>query len=238
MNKLVSALALAGLSLTLAAPASALVVDTSLWTTTPDPWTNQTGQSWTTSGNTAEADSNDDGALISDFTLVGDFEYSGTVSNNGDNDTYGVVFQFADPSNHYRVGWCGSLSNSLCEDPDGAILAVESGGTTTLLDSQAVAWTSGTVYDFVVRKINDDITATFTAQGAAAPTVSLAATDGTFGSGSVGFYTHSQTADFSGLAGLREQELPENQVPLPAAAWMLLAGIGALGAAARRRRTA
>lgn len=53
---------------------------------------------------------------------------------------------------------------------------------------------------------------------------------GTFRNGAFGFYNYSQSDVI--YAGIQQGAAP---IPLPAAGWMLLAGLGALGLAARRR---
>lgn len=209
--------------------AEASSVDTSLWTLQASP-RGSTGQTWSTSGNTANANSNSYGSLVSDFILPGDFEYSGTGRNAGDDDIYGVVFNYVDADNFYYFGWEGGGFNDVT-NTTGAWLVKEVAGVKTVLDSVATQWVNGREYDFLVKRVGDTVSATWTQVGSTSPTVSLSATDSQYADGRFGFYTESQAANFSGLAGI---DTPE--VPLPAAPLLMISALGALAGASRLRR--
>ncbi len=230
MSKAVFGTATATLSLWLLGSAAlASSVDTSLWTLAPSP-RGDTGQTWTTSGNSATANFNNYGALVSDFALPGDFEYSGTGVNAGDDDIYGVVFNYVDADNFYYFGWEGGGFNDIT-GASGSWLVKEVSGVKTVLDSAASQWLSGRTYDFLVSRVGDTVTASWTQQGQTTPTVSLSATDSQYADGRFGFYTESQAANFSGLAGV---DTPE--VPLPAAPLLLISALASLAGASHLRR--
>jgi hypothetical protein len=219
--------------------ASAATVNTSLWSAQGAPGLSSGVAGWSTPSATAAGHpSNGSGALVSDFLLSGDFSFSGSVVPTGiDDDNIGVVVGWSDPSNNIRMGFesggfgdCGTQACPFPRAARGFWIMEEIGGTPTLLYEQpSFDFTSGQSYDFTLTAIGGALSFDFGSggssifSGSVAPAAPL--------TGRVGIYVESQSADFSGLT-VSEAAV----VPLPAGAPLLLAALGALGLAGRRRR--
>ena len=216
-----------------AASAQALVVDTSLWTTAASPAANSGPTGLTSAGgNQAVQNSISYGTIVSDFSFIGDFNFSGsmtptTVSFN-DDDILGLVFGWQDASNHYRLGWEQGGYNDPASGASGMFLVRELAGVSTILFQQETFWADNVDYNFIVGRTGNDIS--FGLAG-----ISQSFTDTTFMSGNVGFYTESQTARFGGLASA-PQAPGTGTVSEPAP--FALIGLGLLGMLFARKRSA
>ncbi len=208
------------------------VIDTSLWAIdfAPSYSANPITTTWTSLGGGGQAVTTDNGygSLISDFSLSGDFVYSGTVTPTfsatgyNDNDTLGIVFGWADIENHYRLGWTqpGNLFDNGTGD-QGMFLVREQGGVSTSLFQIDNFWDDNIAYDFVIERSGSNIS--FDLNG-----VMQTISDTSFMSGMVGVYSESQSVSFTNLA--------VNTVPEPTT--ILLFGIGLLGFAGVSRKKA
>jgi len=215
-----------GLTFLLSFSASAsLIVDTSLWTVERSPARNSTGSSWTSvGGNQAVQNLNSYGTLVSDFTISGDFNFTGfmnpTIVGFNDNDVLGVVFGWQDYQNHYRLGWEQGGYNDI-SGASGMFLIEEVSGVSTILFQQEIFWNDNTEYDFTVGRNANDIS--FSLNG-----INQTFTNTSFMSGNVGFYTESQTAIFGGLASApRPPSVPEPST-------LVIFALGMIGLASRR----
>lgn len=211
--------------------AQAATIDTSNWTSTAAPADNQLYYQnyWTTGGTSASIGRNAHTTLVSDFSLNGDFTYTGTMRATSDNDNMGVVFGWTDTSNHYRMGWEGNgYWDGGSSTENGFWLIVENGGTDTVLANVSnLYWSLNVTYDFSISRSGNDITYSIM-QGLTTIT-SGTVTDSTFLSGNVGVYVESNYSQFSNLAASET-----SAVPLPATLPLLLAGFGGLAALRRR----
>ncbi len=213
----------------IAASASAVVVDTALWSLHVDPSFGG-GPSGLTSagGNQAVQNNNSNGTIVSDFSFSGDFNFSGvmtaTTAAFNDNDLMGLVFGWQDESNHYRIGWEQGGQND-SSGASGLFLVREVAGVSTILSQQEVFWQDNVGENFVVGRTGNQIS--FSIGG-----VSQSFTDTTFMSGHVGFWTASQTATFSGLAS--DPTPPPPAVPEPATVSILALGFACLALVRRK----
>lgn len=216
--------------------AQAAPVDTSLWSEERAPSTNNLSSgSWSSLGGTsAYRGGNDDASLVSDFTLSGDFSYSGTMQSVGnDDDNMGIVFGWSDYQNNYRMGWESRALNGGYGDQGSPVqrgfwVVRESGGTKTVLANDSnLVYTRGTTYNFAVSRTGNDISYSLTLGTTTLASGTVA--DATFLSGKVGVYVESQDARFENLAAAET-----SAVPVPASLPLLLAGFGGLAALRRR----
>ena len=105
-------------------------------------------------------------------------------------------------------------------------LVEEVAGVSTILFQTEQFWADLVEYNFIVGRSGNDIS--FSLDG-----VSQTFTNTSFMSGRVGFYTESQTANFSGLTSV--PQAPDNLGKVPAPAPLALLGL-ALGLLAIRRK--
>lgn len=210
--------------------AAATTVDISLWSQENSPNYGRSA-SWNVgSGNNAIQNSNSNGSLVSDFVENGDFSFFGTMTATmasfNDNDIMGIVFGWQDDMNHYRLGWEQGGYNDGGSGASGMWLVQEVSGVSTILFQTEQFWTDLVEYNFIVGRSGNDIS--FSLDG-----VSQTFTNTSFMSGKVGFYTESQTANFSGLTSV--PQAPEDLDEVPAPAPLGLLGL-ALGMLAIRRK--
>jgi len=203
--------------------ASLITIDTNLWTNEQSPASGGTHQWRSDSATEAYHNSNGNSALISNFTLDGNFNFSGFLQSLGDDDVMGLVFGWQDHLNHYRLGWENAQVNNGFNDISGAsgmFLVREVAGTSTILFQQETFWQPNTKHDFSVRRIGSDIS--FSLNG-----IEQSFNDTNFMSGHIGLYTESQSAKFDELA-------VTTSVPEPSTLAVL--GLGLLGFVARKYR--
>src|SRR5262249_15157257 len=72
-------------------------------------------------------------ALVSNFTVTGDFTFSARVTSlHTDDDIFGLVFGYKDSNNHYRLSWDGGGFEEV-DNHRGLHLVREVGGVATVL---------------------------------------------------------------------------------------------------------
>lgn len=170
---------IAAVVLSCSAQASQIVVDTSFWTESVSPSSNRNSanDSWVrVHSNTPTKLSNSSGALISDFSLDGNFNFSGifspTFASNGscasentcdDDDILGLVFGWQDANNHYRLGWSqgdGTNSSGL-KDVTGKtglfLVKEENGNSNTIMNWSSDFWIEDVEYIFDISRVADTI---------------------------------------------------------------------------------
>lgn len=205
--------------------ATAAPVDISLWTQENSPNYSRSATWNVGSGNNAVQNTNSNGSLVSDFVESGDFSFFGTMTATldsfNDNDIMGLVFGWQDDANHYRLGWEQGGYNDSATNASGMWLVREVGGVSTVLFETEQFWDDLVEYDFVVGRSGNDIS--FELDG-----VSQTFTDTSFMSGRVGFYTESQTANFSGLTSVPKPPEELENVPAPAPLALLALGLGTI----------
>lgn len=210
--------------------AAATTVDISLWSQEDSPNYSRNATWNVGSGNNAIQNSNSYGTLVSDFVETGDFSFFGTMTATtasfNDNDIMGIVFGWQDDMNHYRLGWEQGGFNDAGSGASGMWLVEEVAGVSTILFQTEQFWADLVEYNFIVGRSGNDIS--FSLDG-----VSQTFTNTSFMSGRVGFYTESQTANFSGLTSV--PQAPDNLGKVPAPAPLGLLGL-ALGLLAIRRK--
>lgn len=169
----------AAVVLSFSAQASQIVVDTSFWTESVSPSSNRNSanDTWVRVDiNTPTKLSNSSGALISDFSLDGNFNFSGifspTFASNGscasentcdDDDILGLVFGWQDANNHYRLGWSqgdGTNSSGL-KDVTGKtglfLVKEENGNSNTIMNWGSDFWIEDVEYMFDISRVADTI---------------------------------------------------------------------------------
>ncbi|MBZ0267899.1 hypothetical protein K8I85_07075 [bacterium] len=169
----------------------------------------QDGVSWTQDGAEIVTTANADGALISDFPVPGEFEYSvriEAIDTPYDDDTVGLVFGYGDHRNHYRLGWEAGGS------PDGSASG-ESGGTgatglwfvveesevgTILFNIPGLFRPAMHAYVFRVGRTGATVYFDIAEEGGS-EVASYSVADTTFATGSIGFYSESQRARYGSM---------------------------------------
>ncbi len=176
LKKIISIVAVA---LSFNAHSLPLEIDTSLWTDSISPSSSRLSINDTWSGlhsNTPKKLANSSGALISNFTTSGDFQYSGmfmpTFAQNpscegentcDDDDILGLVFGWQDASNHYRLGWSqgdGTNASGVTDitGKTGLFLVKEQDGiSNTLANWDSDFWLENIDYTFSIARIADSI---------------------------------------------------------------------------------
>lgn len=217
------------------AQAASFTVETNNWTKQNAPANNgNSGGNWSTGGTSASRGANASTSLISDFNVLTDFVFTGTMRATADNDNMGIVFNWTDASNHYRMGWeGGGYSDTGSSTQQGFWLIRESGGVDTVLaNTPSLFWSRNVDYDFRVARTGSTIA--YEIKNGASTVVSGAVNDGTFTTGKVGVYQESNYTRFSNLAVNTPSPAA---VPVPAALPLLGAGLGLLGAVRARRKS-
>lgn len=176
---LMKIVSIAAVALSFSAQSSQIVVDTSFWTEAASPSSNKNSESdnWVrVHSDTPTKLSNSSGALISDFSVDGDFNFSGifspTFASNGscasentcdDDDILGLVFGWQDASNHYRLGWSqgdGSNSSGLTDitGKTGLFLVKEENGNSNTIENWGSDfWLEDVEYMFSISRVADAI---------------------------------------------------------------------------------
>ncbi|NMH61436.1 hypothetical protein [Alteromonas ponticola] len=210
--------------------------------------------------NTPTKLSNSSGSLISDFSLNNNFIFSGqfspTYANNSscaspaegscnDNDILGIVFDWQDAGNHYRLGWSQGGVSDITGKSGLFLVKEENGVSNTVMNWSDLFWTDEALYSFSLSREGDSFALTLSGATQAVPGDQSAQTpsdqnpdltdsvinfnfdDLLFAGGRVGVYTESQTAVFSALNVVTPAE-----VFAPATAMLLLMSLVRL----RKRR--
>lgn len=197
-----------------------VVVDTALWSIFEGPSSGAAPNGLTSSGgNGAIQNNNSDATIVSDFVLTGDFTFDATVrpirtGSYNDNDIVGLVFGWQDPGNHYRIGFTqggtddGAFSGNASTGATGArglyLVKEENNTGTILFENPNLFWNDNVDYTFVVGREGNDLSFFVRNANTSALLEEQTVTDTTFMDGRIGFYTESQQAAFSGLAGTPE----------------------------------
>ncbi|MCB1164381.1 T9SS type A sorting domain-containing protein [bacterium] len=169
----------------------------------------QDGVDWTLDGSEIVTTANADGALVSDFSVSGDFEFTvriEAIETPYDDDTVGLLFGYQDSSNHYRLGW--EAGGSPDGDPPaghggtgarGLWLVVEQAETGTLLYNDPDLFRpQSTPHVFRVGRVGGDVYFTVT-EASGAEVASATVSEASFMMGGVGFYSESQTARYGSM---------------------------------------
>jgi hypothetical protein len=207
--------------------ANALPLDTTVilqdWAQVVDPYAGIDGQGWSAPDSTTLRglfDTSSTGAIVSPFQ-VQDMVFETDVLTTGDNDHLGVVLGYQDPDNLYYVIWSGPASGVMGVQVRRKVAGVD----TILFDSPGDVWVNNVIHTIRVERSGNDLSFRFEKDGVGV-LASFDTTDTTFLSGSIGFWTGSQNADF-----LNPTLAPEPDVGL-----LLATGGLALGMVGWRRR--
>lgn len=176
--KLISVISLVALVFSFSAQSGQILIDTSEWTKAESPSSGKlSNENWVRlHQNTPTKQGNSSGALISDFTLDGDFTFSGmftpTFASNAsceaentcdDDDILGLVFGWQDASNHYRLGWSqgdGTNSSGVTDitGKTGLFLVKEENGiSNTIKNWDSSFWLEDVSYTFSISRVADSI---------------------------------------------------------------------------------
>lgn len=168
----------ATLALSFSAQSAQILIDTSKWTESVSPSSGRlSSDNWVQlHDNAPKKQGNSSGALLSDFTLGGEFTFSGiftpTYAHNtscqaentcDDDDILGLVFGWQDASNHYRLGWSqGDGSNSSgVKDVTGKtglfLVKEENGSSNTIKNWDSSFWLEDVSYKFSISRVADSI---------------------------------------------------------------------------------
>lgn len=219
------------------ANAGVIKVDTANWLKLAAPSNDRNTGTWVgLHSQSPEKKGNSSGALVSDFTLSGDFLFSGfmtpTIVEFDDNDIIGLVFGWQDPQNHFRLGWSQTQRPGTDDDNSlkdvtgraGLFLIQEIDGTSnTLFNINDWFWQDDVRYGFEVSWHNNLLNVVLGAK-------SFSIKDLDSVDGRVGVYTESQTAKFGALSVNQAVSVPEP------GAIVFLSGIFLLMASSRKSR--
>lgn len=171
-------ISIAALTLSFSAQSAQILIDTTKWTESVSPSSDRlSNENWVQlHDNAPKKQGNSSGALISDFTLGGDFTFSGiftpTFAYNAscqaentcdDDDILGLVFGWQDANNHYRLGWSqGDGSNSSgVKDVTGKtglfLVKEENGRSNTIKNWDSSFWLEDVAYKFSISRVADSI---------------------------------------------------------------------------------
>jgi len=196
------------------ASASLITVETNNWTGEAGPTITNGTPSWTTGSDSANTNGLNSGSLISDFSLSGDFNFSGILHTpSAGSEHLGFVFGWQDHDNHYRLGWTENGFHNA-----GIHLIQEKDGISSFLFQQDHFPQPDSNYNFFVGRTGNEIL--FSLGG-----IEQSFTNTSFMNGHVGLYTEFQDAGFSQLS-------VTTSVPEPST--LAILGLGLLGLTSRK----
>jgi hypothetical protein len=159
-------------------------------------------------GQSSSQDTERYGAIVSDFSSTGDFNFSGSLFMPNDSDVAGLLWGFQDRDNHYRLSWDASgrvkrpgLTDGPYERPDllagsnpgqpgsrGLSIIKEVNGVSTFLATNILLpWQKSVSYDYSISRTGDNLFVSLLRGQQTLFSTVLA--DTTFMSGKVGFNT-------------------------------------------------
>jgi hypothetical protein len=159
-------------------------------------------------GQSSAQDTDRYGAIVSDFTSTGDFNFSGSLFMPNDSDVAGLLWGFQDRDNHYRLSWDTSgrvkrvgLTDGPYERPDllpgpnpgqpgskGLSIIKEVNGVSTFLATNILLpWQKSISYNYRVRRTGNNLLVSLLQGQQTLFSTTIA--DTTFMSGKVGFNT-------------------------------------------------
>ncbi|MCW8092666.1 hypothetical protein [Alteromonas sp. ASW11-130] len=127
--------------------------------------------------NTPTKLSNSSGSLVSDFSLGGDFIFSGnftpTYANNStcatpsegscnDDDILGIVFGWQDAENHYRLGWNQGGISDITGRSGLFLVKEEDGVSNTVMNWEDLFWVDEALYSFSLTREGDSFAMSLT----------------------------------------------------------------------------
>jgi hypothetical protein len=195
------------------------------WTKMESPISETNNTVWSAVDGLVVSSPDHSGSLISDFSVAGDFTFTGTMEAPGDNDTMGLMFGFQDIHNHYRLSFSGGGTQ---EQYGLTVVRELSGSDTYLASDSGLTWVAGMLYDFSIAREGNNLTINVSHGGTSLFDRTVANT--TFTSGRVGFHVYGQTAEYGNI-----EVVPE---PGGLFAWALLGLALAAGRASFPRRRA
>jgi PEP-CTERM motif len=211
-------------------------------------------------GQSSSQDTDRYGAIVSDFTSVGDFNFTGSLFMPNDSDVAGLLWGFQDPNNHYRLSWDSSgrvkrvgLTDGPYERPDllagpnpdrpgskGLSIVKEVNGVSTFLATNILLrWQKSVSYSYRVRRTGSNLFVSLL-QGQQT-LFSTTITDTTFMSGKVGFNTAGVevfygNTRFTGTLGTSQLQAARTATSVPEPTTLLGVGLAmGLGAAFKKK---
>lgn len=228
-NAIIAAAAVAATAL---APAFAATPDTNTWLRSAAERSSD-NQRWTLGVGSAAGILNGYGILYSPTDLMGDVEFTGTMTSIGtDNDIMGVVFGFQDNNNYYRMGWEDGGFADASSERDFWLVKEVAGVRTTLFTSND-EWVEQRPYDFRIARNGGNLEFSIFDTLTMSTIISQTVADMSFMTGAFGVYTESQAASFTNL---ETNALGAAPVPVPAALPLMAGGLAGIGALRRRKK--
>ncbi len=158
-------------------------------------------------GQSSSRDTERYGAIVSDFSSTGNFNFTGSLFMPNDNDIVGLLWGYQDPNNHYRFSWGSGrvkrpgLTDGPYERPDllagpntgqpgsrGLSIVKEVNGVSTFLATNIpLQWQRSTQYDYRVNRAGNNLLVSILQGQQTLFSTTIA--DTTFMSGKIGFNT-------------------------------------------------
>ena len=157
------------------------------WSQATSPYGDNNTGSWQKSGIYVWNGGNYASAFVSDITTDENFAYSGSMTNNGDNDMMGLVWGWTNAQNNYRLAFGGGGGSEY----NGLAVFKEVDDTRTTLYSSSTTWTSGHTYNYTISREGNNLNVLL--KDGTTVILDQSFTDNSLMSGQVGFYTHSQS---------------------------------------------